>query len=264
MCRHLAYFGPEIRLHDLLIAPTYSLLRQAVGPLITRERHLYGDGFGFGWYADDDTAVVYRRGDPIWQDPNLANLAQNLYADLWMAAIRYAQPGTAADVVNAQPLAFGDLLFSHDGFIGAFRPTIRRKIVDLIEPEVEAEIQGSTDSEYLFALIRQYLLDDATIHLEDAVSEAFATLRQWLPEESAQLNLLLTDGERLIATRHAINASCPPLHYTLDDEAFPDDAVIIASEPLNEPDRWVSIPQDHILVVVADAPPELIKIETDE
>jgi gamma-glutamyl hercynylcysteine S-oxide hydrolase len=96
MCRHVAYVGPELPLQDLLFLPPHSLARQASAPDELRYARLNADGFGFGWYGEDDSAVVYRRADPIWQDPNLADLARNLFADLWLAAVRSATPGFAA------------------------------------------------------------------------------------------------------------------------------------------------------------------------
>jgi gamma-glutamyl hercynylcysteine S-oxide hydrolase len=260
MCRHLAYIGPEVPLQDLLLLPPHSLVRQAREPEELRYARLNADGFGFGWYGDDDNAVVYRRSDPIWQDPNLAQLAGNLYADLWVAAVRSATPGFGGDVVNAQPFALGDLLYSHNGMIEGFRPAIRRQIQDILDPEVEAEILGSTDSEYLFALIRQFLLDDDELSLEGAMTEAFATLRPWMGTNRALLNVILTDGERLLASRHAINDNSPSLYYTLDDDSFPEGAVVIASEPLTERERWHAVPEGHLLLVVPEEPPELIAL----
>jgi gamma-glutamyl hercynylcysteine S-oxide hydrolase len=260
MCRHVAYVGPELPLQDLLFLPPHSLARQASAPEELRYARLNADGFGFGWYGEDDSAVVYRRADPIWQDPNLADLARNLFADLWLAAVRSATPGFGGDVVNAQPFANGDLLYSHNGMIDGFRPEIRREIQNIIEPEVEAEILGTTDSEYLFALIRQYLLDDPDLSLEGALIEAFSVIESWLGSRRALLNVILTDGERLVASRHAINDTSPSLYYTSDDDSFPEGAVVIASEPLTERERWRSIPEGHILVVVPDEPPELLAL----
>jgi gamma-glutamyl hercynylcysteine S-oxide hydrolase len=260
MCRHVAYVGPEIPLQDLLLLPPHNLLRQAREPLELRDARINADGFGFGWYGEQDEPMLYRRADPIWQDPNLAELARHLHADLWVAAVRSASPGFGGDVVNAQPFSVGPLLFSHNGVIDGFRPRVRREIQDLIDPEVEADILGSTDSEYLFALIRQYLLDDEDQSLEGAMIEAFAALEPWLGEHRALLNVILTDGEHLVASRHAIGDSAPSLYYTLDDESFPEGAVVIASEPLTERERWHPIPEGHLLRVRPDEPPELVAL----
>lgn len=260
MCRHVAYVGPEIPLQDILFSPPHSLAQQASAPRELRYARLNADGFGFGWYGDDDTALIYHRSDPIWQDPNLTDLGRTLYADLWVAAVRSATPGFGGDVVNVQPFAQGDLLYSHNGLIEDFLPTIRRQIQDRIEPEVEAGIRGTTDSEYLFALIRQCLLENVETSLEDALTEAFSALQSWLGPGRALLNVILTDGDRLVASRHAINDTSPSLYYTSDDDTFPDGAMVIASEPLTDRERWRTVPEGHILVLALDEPPELVPL----
>lgn len=260
MCRHVAYIGPEMPLSEILFAAPHGLVRQASAPEELVYARMNADGFGFGWYGEDDQAVVYRRADPIWQDPNLGQLARNLYADLWLAAVRSATPGFGGDVVNVQPFAYGDLLYSHNGFIEDFRPGIRRQIQNIIEPDVEAEILGTTDSEFLFALMRQFLLDDADLNLEGTMIESFSMIESWVGSGRALLNVILTDGERLAASRFAVNDNSPSLYYTSDDDRFPEGAVIIASEPLTDRERWRSVPENHILVVAADEPPELLAL----
>ncbi len=260
MCRHVAYMGPELPLSELLFAAPHALALQASSPEELIYARVNADGFGFGWYGEGDQPVVYRRADPIWQDPNLRQLARNLYADLWLASVRSATPGFSGDVVNVQPFAFGDLLFSHNGFIEDFRPAIRRQIQNIMEPDVEAEIFGTTDSEFLFALMRQFLLDDADLNLEGAMIESFSTIQSWLGSQRALLNVILSDGERLVASRYSVNDQCASLYYTSDDDCFPEGAVVIASEPLTDRERWRSVPENHILVVAADEPPELLAL----
>lgn len=260
MCRHVAYIGPEMPLSEVLFTAPHGLVRQASAPEELVYARMNADGFGFGWYGEDDQAVVYRRADPIWQDPNLERLARNLYADLWLAAVRSATLGFGGDVVNVQPFAYGDLLYSHNGFIEDFRPGIRRQIQNIIEPDVEAAILGTTDSEFLFALMRQFLLDDADLNLEGAMIESFSMIESWVGSDRALLNVILTDGERLAASRFAVNDNSPSLYYTSDDDRFPEGAVIIASEPLTDRERWRSVPENHILVVAADEPPELLAL----
>lgn len=260
MCRHVAYMGTELPLSEILFATPHGLAHQARTPQELIYAQVNADGFGFGWYGEANQALVYRRADPIWQDPNLGQLACNLYADIWLAAVRSATAGFGSDVVNTQPFALGDLLYSHNGFIEDFRPGIRRQIQNIIEPDVEAEIFGTTDSEFLFALMRQFLLDDADLNLEGAMIESFSTIESWLGRKRALLNVILTDGERLVASRHSFNDHCPSLYYTSDDDCFPEGAVVIASEPLTDRERWRSVPENHILVVAANEPPELLAL----
>ncbi|WP_026148103.1 ergothioneine biosynthesis protein EgtC [Thioalkalivibrio sp. HL-Eb18] len=260
MCRHLAYLGPPLTLRRVLLDPPHNLIEQAIAPQELVYARVNADGFGFGWFSEDGTARCYRRADPLWQDPNLQALAETLEEPLWISAIRSATPGFGGDTVNAQPFAIDGLLYSHNGLIGGFRPQIRRQIENLLTPEIEAGIQGTTDSEYLFALVRQFLADDENATLEGALGEAFSTLETWLGDEMALLNILLSDGRRLVASRHAINSPCPSLYYTSDDDDFPEDSVIVASEPLTDRERWRPVPSGHILILDPDEPPELLAL----
>ena len=260
MCRHLAYLGPPIALRSLILDPPHNLIEQAMAPQELVYARVNVDGFGFGWFGQGGVPRHYRRADPIWQDPNLEDLASDMAQPLWIAAIRSATPGFGGDTVNAQPFARDGLLYSHNGLIGRFRPDIRRQIQNILSQEIEASIEGTTDSEHFFALIRQYLADDDNATLEGALGEAFSTLEAWLGEETALLNVILSDGRRVIASRHAINAPCPSLYYTTDDETFPDGGVVVASEPLTDRERWRPVPPGHLLILDPDEPPELLAL----
>lgn len=50
MCRHLAYLGPPISVHDLLYAPPHSLEHQSYAAELCGHGALNADGFGIGWY----------------------------------------------------------------------------------------------------------------------------------------------------------------------------------------------------------------------
>ncbi|MFD0786840.1 ergothioneine biosynthesis protein EgtC, partial [Micromonospora azadirachtae] len=77
MCRHLAYLGPPVTLARLLFDPPFSLVRQSWAPRDMRGGGtINADGFGIGWYPGDGEPVRYRRAQPIWSDPTIAQLAE--------------------------------------------------------------------------------------------------------------------------------------------------------------------------------------------
>lgn len=258
---HVAYVGPEITLAELL-CPGQDFASPASMPAALQRGILpNGAGFGFGWYGASTHALHYRRSEPIGSDHNLPSLAAHLRSDFWMAAARSMEMTHCAGYANAQPFAAEALLFSHDGTIDDFRPQIRKHIQNILAPTIEADIQGSTDSEYLFALIRQLHQGASLGNLEDTLIETLDLLDSWLVTgQGATLNLLLCDGECLVAARYASDAACSGLYFATDDEAFPDGAVIVASEPLTQTATWHAVPENHLLVVLEDAPPELIPL----
>lgn len=259
MCRLAAYLGPEIPLARFLLEPPHNLVEQAWRPRELRYARLNADGFGVGWYGPDDVPAVYINPMPIWSDPNLPHLGRSLVSDLWLANVRSATPGQAVNHANTQPFHDDILLFMHHGFIRDFPVRVRPVLRRFLDPAVEAEMQGSTDSEHLFALLRHLLLEDEDLAVEEALGEMFSLLADWTGDGTALLNVLVTDGERLHAVRHAMGGACPSLYYTTDDDAFPGGQVV-ASEPLTESDYWQPVPEHHLLILDPDEPPELLSL----
>ena len=57
-------------------------------------------------------------------------------------------------MANTQPFAGDGLIFVHNGYIEGFSRGIRARMRAEIDPAIEEDINGNTDSEYLFALLR--------------------------------------------------------------------------------------------------------------
>lgn len=260
MCRFAAYLGPEIPLRDFLLEPAHGLMEQSWEPRELRYAKLNADGFGIGWYGVNDEPVVYRESTPIWADPNLNVLADELSADLWLGFIRSATVGYANHVDNTQPFKSSDLLFCHNGFVQDFQSNLRAHYLDRLSPEVMADIRGNTDSEWLFAHLLQVLKDDDEMAIESAMSECCEELQDVLGDEPALLNWLVSDGVRVYASRYAVNEDAPSLYYCLDNEAFPDGAQLISSEPFDDNASWQAVPPQHLLILDPQSPPELLAL----
>ncbi|MFA7096192.1 MAG: ergothioneine biosynthesis protein EgtC [Gammaproteobacteria bacterium] len=261
MCRLAAYVGPSITLEQFLLNPPHGLLVQAWRPREMHHAALGVDGFGLGWYGPDELPATYVNPMPIWSDVNLSSLSRSLSCDLWLTAVRSATPGYVSSHANLQPFSDeADLLFIHDGYITDFRRNLRPALRQFLDPAIEADMEGNTDSEYLFALLRHLLAGDDDLSIEEAIAEMMRLLDDWLEEEiPALLNFVISDGERLYAVRHAVNADCPSLYYTTDDETFPG-GQLVASERLTETEYWQPVPEHHILILDAEEPPELLAL----
>ena len=256
MCRLAAYLGPAIRLQQLLLDPPHSLYRQSWDPKELKYARLNADGYGFGWYDDDNVPSTYTSILPIWSDTNLPSLARSLSNSLWISQVRSATPGNPVHQLNTQPFNDDAHLFVHNGFIRDFHEQIRPGINKALSPGIAADIQGNTDSEYLFAALRQLLLDDEALSLPDALRQLFELITKMADKQPALLNFIISDGEYLYATRHGLNHESPSLYYTTDDELFPG-GQLIASERLSENSFWQPVPEHHILILSPDKPPEL-------
>jgi glutamine amidotransferase len=259
MCRVAAYLGPEINLQQFLLEPPHSLYRQSIEPRELRYTRFNADGYGVGWYAPDGTPSVYTSILPIWSDSNLRPLARSLIRPLWVAEVRSATNGHPVHQLNTPPFCDEQCLFAHNGFIKEFQLEVRPAMQRMLSPAIAATIQGNTDSEYLFACLRQLLKDEPDLSPGDALAELFDLLAEWIDEQPALLNIIITEGERLYAGRHAINHDCPSLYYTTDDEMFPG-GQLIASERFTDDSFWQPVPDHHILVLDASNPPELLEL----
>ncbi|MEE8342875.1 MAG: class II glutamine amidotransferase, partial [Gammaproteobacteria bacterium] len=150
-------------------------------------------------------------------------------------------------------------MYLHNGFIKNYCTHCRSLLEARLDPEFGASIQGNTDSECLFALFRQLLAEEPDLPLEAVLEGLFEQLEEWAGQQEALLNIVITDGQRLYAARHAFNHDCPSLYYITDDESFPG-AQLIASEPLTQADFWQPVPEHHILILDPEQPPELIPL----
>lgn len=257
MCRLAAYIGPPVPLARFLLAPAHGLVEQSYAPREMREGRVNADGYGVGWRAEDGSLARLTYSIPIWADHNLPVFAEHLRAPLWVAEVRNATTGLANHPANTQPYQGDGLLFLHNGYVADF-PAVRARLRRALSPEIECAIEGTTDSEYVFALLRQ-ILATADFDIPEALRETARRLFDEFAAERGLLNIVITDGERLHALRHAMGAPSPTLYFTTDDEDYPD-ATLIASEPLTEGAYWQAIPEHHILTVGGDKPAQLISL----
>lgn len=249
MCRLAAYLGPEMSLRDFFSAPDHSLVVQSYAPREMQEAVLNADGFGIGWYNELDEAVAYKQTLPAWSDSNLPALESSLKRPLWVGNVRSATPGQLVHIGNTQPFIRGHLHFLHNGLIEGFQDGLKQHLIPLVDADILADIQGDTDSGWMAALFHQQLksLPDIT----DALIGSCRRLACVTTDRKALMNLLVTDGNALYATRHAINADSPSLYYLINGKQFPD-AAIIASEPFDNDPGWTPVPDNHVIHINSD------------
>jgi glutamine amidotransferase len=259
MCRIAAYLGEPIPLSRLLLEPPHSLYVQSWAPRELKYAKLNADGYGFAWYGEDSRPAVYVNPGPIWSDPNLPHLARALVSDLWVGSVRSATGGNPVCHANTQPFVDAECIFDHNGVIDDFHTQLRARIVDELDPSYLPAIQGNTESEYMFALLRQLLADDPEMPMETALAELMQRIAEWSNGVRCLLNVVVSDGERIYAVRHALEDDCPSLYYTTDDEMF-GGAQLVASERLTGSSLWRCVPEHQILILDPEAPPELLSL----
>jgi glutamine amidotransferase len=243
MCRHLAYLGPPRTLGSLLHDPQRSLEVQSWRPAFQREGAMNADGWGVGWW---DVAVRpeparYRTASPMWTDGSFRSVAHVVQAEAMLAAVRSATPPSPIVDTGNAPFASGPWLFSLNGFVTAFRAGIGEQLRRSLTVERAAGIEGSADTEVLFALVLDQL--DAGATPADALAHVTATV---LALTEGKLNLLLGDGQAITAT------ACGNSLFTLRDSGLAADGVLVASEPLDDDPAWERVPDGSVVLASID------------
>lgn len=235
MCRHLAYVGAPRTLHSLLVEPPWSLVRQSWEPRYQKYGVVNADGFGVGWYAQSDPLPArYRRDTPIWSDGSLPDIARVTTSTGVLAAVRSATDGTSAGVEAAAPFASGPYLFSHNGRIDGW-PRSVTALANKLPSSALLDLVARTDSALLWALVQEALTMGLSPHRALAL-----TVRQTAEQATGRFNLLLHDGETIVAT-----CAGDTLFYRQLD-----DGVIVASEPTDD-DTWHEVPDHSVVVATA-------------
>jgi glutamine amidotransferase len=251
MCRLLGYLGPAIQLDHLLYKPEHSLIVQSYQPQEMTSGVVNADGLGIGWYHTDRDVnpFTYKSTLPIWNETNLPELSRYVESKCVLGYVRSATPGQALDLSNCQPFREDNLLFIHNGYVDSFRKTLYRPIRDRLNNQVYESINGTTDSEHIFALLVNELQASPDSTLETALHTTLITLTELAQEHqvSFRANVVISDGHHLIASRYALGTVAPTLYWLMDDPTYPD-AVIIASEPLFT-GNWKSVPNGSIIRV---------------
>ncbi|PVH99423.1 N-terminal nucleophile aminohydrolase [Periconia macrospinosa] len=227
MCRFMVYKGTdEILLSELILNPTHSILTQSFDSrlrLDTRRPH-NGDGFGIGYYTSPSLGpepCVFTSTIPAWNCINLSRIASKTTSSLIFAHVRATTEGNLSDS-NCHPFTYKSLMFMHNGGIGAFR-RIKRKLALGINEQWFQLVQGSTDSEWAFALFLDCL--DKSGHHPDKdggfghtvlrkailktierinalIKEAVGEDRVVEEDSRSLLNFAVTDGESVVCTRY--------------------------------------------------------------
>lgn len=219
MCRHVAWLGAERTVASVVLDPPHGLLVQSYAPRRQTHGLMNADGWGAGFY-DKGTPARWRAAGPLWADASFASVAPHLRSGCVLAAVRSATVGMPADATAAAPFAAGGWLLSHNGVLDPA----------LLPDQAWRAAESVCDS----AVLAAHLLA-APDELGPRVAEIASR------DPGARLNVLATDGARLVGTVWGDTLS------VLETAA----GVALASEPWDDDPRWHDLP-NRTQVTVAD------------
>lgn len=258
MCRFTLYQGKPIFLKSIISEPEHSIIHQSYGSK-ERKEPLNGDGFGVGWFPEASSKpgpAIFKETAPAWNDPNLIDLSHVIKSNCILAHVRATTFESDIAVINCHPFKIQNYLFCHNGYIKKFIK-IKKKLIAQIDDLIFEEIKGSTDSEYMFALILTFLKQYDDRHNVENMAKAFKQaiycitdlVKQYLPEEYCTLNMAMTDGSNSVVSRYSSNIEknidslyiCQGADLKNDDEKYLrqkndniyEKSLIVSSEPLS-------------------------------
>jgi predicted glutamine amidotransferase len=262
MCRWLAaYTGEPLLLQRALYSPAHSLIDQSLHSELGAEA-TNGDGFGVGWYDDQEQPGLFKSIEPAWNDANLRELAAHVRSPLFFAHIR-AAIGSAVQQTNCHPFRHGHWLFMHNGFLAELA-TVRRDLMLAVDESLFPEIGGHADTELLFYLALTFGLEDDP---PSAVAQAIGLVEEVGRRRGVQYpfqgTVATTDGQRIWVFRYSSEGKSRSLFFTGHvptlRELYPereilsqvaDDARVIVSEPMGDlPGAWHEMPESTYGVV---------------
>lgn len=278
MCRFALYLGPPITLDSLLMRAENSLLCSNL------RSHQNSDlvdnqGLGVAWYARGVAPhpAVFKSVTPAWNGTRLRGLARVTRSGCILVFARVAPPGAVIGETNCQPFSSKAFAFMHDGSVAGFS-RVKRALVASLSDEAIAQIEGSTDSEHLFAVFMDEFRAAAELSGVERMAEALTRTIQKIVEltwragieEPSFLNLAVADGRRAVVSRFASGGQTIAQSLYLGtrhvygegtgrvvrpDEA--DGAILISSEPLSDGPGWLAVPSHSLVVVREDQTAEL-------
>jgi len=286
MCRALAYLGETLPLADLLHRPRNALVDQCYDPKQLHMLNLAGLGL-MAWADGQAEPLTYRSTTVPMYDANLASLARHVESHCALAHIRGIPYRSDANFgpQNLHPFLHPHtaLALAHNGDLARFA-RLKPALAARLDPARLLAIQGTTDSEWIYALLLQ-CLGDAQVSVSSlarALPEMVRILRQARAEvgidTSSSMNLFFSDGRTIGVLRytfdfgryaldpskvHEANTRYLSLWYGLGDRFEPDAqgrwgltpaqgpprTLICASEPLSaDPAGWVEVPEYSALL----------------
>jgi len=213
---------------------------------------LHGDGWGMAWYdgGEPDIRKSTVRAD---SEPEYEKLAREALGDLGLVHLRWATPGLGVTERNSHPFRYEQYVFAHNG---AIHPQDR--LAEMLPPDWERQLAGTTDSERYFLLIMSHLASHGG-DVAAAIAAAAADIDARYDPNS--LNAILLSPDRLYAISWYHQSRVPEAllrangHTEADEIAAyfdlayraTESAVVVASTGWPQP-GWTPLPNRHVLV----------------
>ena len=252
MCRLVAYHGPPLPLSAVLADAPHGLVRQSYASREMTRGVLNADGWGVGWYRPGARARpgVLKGVLPIWGDENALEATHAITSGSFLAVVRGASEGLGVAMANTPPYVSGTRLFAHNGQLWPWPGHLARAVRERVDAEEEAQVRGTTDSEWLLALWRTRLRRSPGRGECEALREALREVSDLAAGLGGGIsaNLVRLGPSGFLAARFAEPGPAPSLYLGRDHPGWPG-GVMVASEPIDEAGPWEVVPPSSLVRV---------------
>jgi len=153
---------------SLVTEPEHAMLQLAMKAFCCATP-VNADGFGLAWYHPDISVPgAYKDVTPAWNNPNLKQIARAVKSHCFFAHVRAASAG-GVNYPNCHPFVYKNLSFMHNGTVPYFKQ-VKRSMIARISERAFQLIQGTTDSEMMFAMFVTNFEKLAALCVEDCNS----------------------------------------------------------------------------------------------
>ncbi len=267
MCRLYGFrSNEETKVECTLVHAQNALMLQSRCDSLGRA---HADGWGIGWYDEHGLPVLERHATAAFEGLHFSETAERVYSETVVAHVRLATVGEPDDR-NAHPFVNGKWTMAHNGTVTAFQ-TLEPQMMQETAPWLRRYRVGQTDSELLFYWLLSRIgqqdlapgepmdADQLAAIVAQNIAELADRCQRAGAEEPARLNVVLTDGHAMIATRwdnglfvvHRRDVrdceicGIPHVHHRPD---FAYRATVIASEPISH-ENWMEVPNHSVIAV---------------
>lgn len=288
MCRILAYLGKPVIVDDLLYQPDNSFIKQSYHPKYMS--HLLNLA-GFGMVAWDPGSYnpahpfIYKTPHLPFYDENLRGLTKKINPHCILAHLRgvsYTEKQVIS-IQNVHPFIFDNtnIALAHNGALMNF-DIMKYQLAEYIKPQYLKDIRGTTDSEWIYAIllsklpnpVESYTIEDIRVAIIETLKVLQTVRHKCNIAINSPVNLFISNGKFIAATRYVFDYGWQPssslmsahltyhsLWYTYGESyGFYDNeyrmknsktksSIIISSEPLtSDTATWISVPEYTLVI----------------
>jgi len=204
------------------------------------KRHSHGWGFGF--YDEEKKEWIVIKKPRSLSEENIEKEPFNSKSKIIIGHVRLASCGKIVHE-NTHPFKKEEYIFAHNGTVS--------QIINLPDFELKTiKPEGETDSEYAFCYILEKIKENSERDIKEILKEEAEKIKNF-----GRFNFLFSDGNILYAygddSLYFCKRKFPFGYVKLKDDQFKIDlggikakdekAIIVATEPLTENEKWIKI-----------------------